>query len=50
MRNIARKIEQALSALPGTLDVRDDWRTRLLRYDVVVDQYKALHAGVSTHY
>ncbi|GFZ59612.1 Acriflavin resistance protein [Pseudomonas amygdali pv. eriobotryae] len=48
LRNIARKIEQALSALPGTLDVRDDWRTRLLRYDVVVDQYKALHAGVST--
>ncbi|KPZ05560.1 Acriflavin resistance protein [Pseudomonas tremae] len=48
LRTIARRIEQALSALPGTLDVHDDWRNRLLRYDVVVDQYKALHAGVST--
>ncbi len=48
LRGIARQIEQALSALPGTLDVHDDWRTRLLRYDVVVDPYKALQAGVAT--
>ncbi|WP_024645556.1 efflux RND transporter permease subunit [Pseudomonas syringae] len=48
LRTIARQIEQALSALPGTQDVHDDWRTRLLRYDVLVDQYKAMSAGVST--
>jgi len=48
LRDIAGKIGQALTALPGTLDVYDDWRTRLLRYDVVVDQYKARRAGISS--
>ncbi|MCU1739306.1 MULTISPECIES: efflux RND transporter permease subunit [unclassified Pseudomonas] len=48
LRDIAGKIETALLALPGTLDVRNDWRSRLLRYSIVVDQYQARRAGVST--
>jgi multidrug efflux pump subunit AcrB len=48
LREVAEQIKHALSSLPGMLDVRDDWRTRLVRYDVVVDQQKARRAGIST--
>jgi len=48
LREAAAKVERALATLPGTLDVRNDWRTRQARYDVVVDQYKARQAGVGT--
>lgn len=48
LRDIAQKIESALSALSGTLDVHNDWRTRLMRYTVEVDPYKARRAGVSS--
>ncbi|CAM3239770.1 acriflavin resistance protein [Pseudomonas floridensis] len=48
LRSLAGRIEQALSALPGTLDVQDDWRTRVLRYDVVVDPYKMRRAGLGS--
>ncbi|RMT84344.1 efflux RND transporter permease subunit [Pseudomonas viridiflava] len=48
LRQAAGQLEEALSALPGTVDVQDDWRTRLLRYDVVVDPYKARLAGVGS--
>jgi multidrug efflux pump len=48
LREAAAKVEQALATLPGTLDVRNDWRTRQARYNVVVDQYKARQAGVGT--
>lgn len=48
LRDIAARIEQALTTLPGTLDVRNDWRVRQTRYNVEVDQYKARRAGVST--
>ncbi|MBA1228650.1 efflux RND transporter permease subunit [Pseudomonas viridiflava] len=48
LRQAAGQLEEALLALPGTVDVQDDWRTRLLRYDVVVDPYKARLAGVGS--
>lgn len=48
LRDVADKIEGYLQALPGTLDVRNDWQIRLVRYNVVVDQYKARRAGVSS--
>lgn len=48
LRQAAGQLEQALWALPGTVDVQDDWRTRLLSHEVVVDPYKARQAGVSS--
>ncbi|MBV6659746.1 efflux RND transporter permease subunit [Pseudomonas yamanorum] len=48
LREVAAKIERALATLPGTLDVRNDWRARQVGYSVVVDQYKARNAGVTT--
>ncbi|PHN61827.1 efflux RND transporter permease subunit [Pseudomonas viridiflava] len=48
LRDIAEKVKGYLQALPGTLDVRDDWGIRQLNYSIVVDQYKARRAGVST--
>lgn len=48
LRDVAENIEGYLQALPGTLDVRNDWQIRLVRYNVVVDQYKARRAGVSS--
>ncbi|WP_249584086.1 efflux RND transporter permease subunit [Pseudomonas viridiflava] len=48
LRLAAGQLEKALLALPGTVDVQDDWRSRLLRYEVVVDPYKARLAGVSS--
>jgi len=34
--------------VPGTLDVHNDWSTRLARYTVEVDQHSARRAGVDT--
>lgn len=48
LRQAAGQLEKALLALPGTVDVQDDWRSRLPRYEVVVDPYKARLAGVSS--
>ncbi|MBD8572145.1 efflux RND transporter permease subunit [Pseudomonas syringae] len=48
LRQAAGQLEKALLALPGTVDVQDDWRSRLLRYEVVVDPYRARLAGVSS--
>lgn len=48
LRQAAGQLEKALLALPGTIDVQDDWRSRLLRYEGVVDPYKARLAGVSS--
>ncbi|WP_122411254.1 efflux RND transporter permease subunit [Pseudomonas viridiflava] len=48
LRQAAGQLEKALLALPGTVDVQDDWRSRLLRYEGVVDPYKARLAGVSS--
>lgn len=48
LRDIAARLQQALSALPGTLDVRNDWLTRLVTYNLVVDPLKARRFGVDT--
>lgn len=48
LRTLAGQIEQALRNVPGTLDVHNDWSTRLARYTVEVDQHSARRAGVDT--
>ncbi|UYK86690.1 efflux RND transporter permease subunit [Xanthomonas sacchari] len=48
LRRIAAGIADALRALPGTLDVSDDWDSRIPRYVVQVDQAKARRAGVAS--
>ncbi|MGY0523212.1 hypothetical protein, partial [Pseudomonas aeruginosa] len=37
----ASKIEAALRKLPGTINVKNDWDTRIGRIDVKVDQDRA---------
>ncbi|HAU4309600.1 efflux RND transporter permease subunit [Citrobacter freundii] len=44
----ASKIEAALRKLPGTINVKNDWDTRVGRIDVRVDQDRARRAGVTT--
>ncbi|MDI9070109.1 efflux RND transporter permease subunit [Xanthomonas oryzae] len=48
LRRSAAAIARALRAVPGTVDVQDDWQARILRYVVQVDQLKARRAGVSS--
>ncbi|MCW0423783.1 efflux RND transporter permease subunit [Xanthomonas sacchari] len=48
LRRIAAGIADALRGLPGTLDVSDDWDSRIPRYVVQVDQAKARRAGVAS--
>ncbi|PTY02836.1 acriflavin resistance protein [Opitutaceae bacterium EW11] len=48
LRDLAGRYESALLAIPGTLDVRNDWDPDLLRASVAIDQVKARTAGVST--
>ncbi|MEX5571662.1 efflux RND transporter permease subunit [Pseudomonas lijiangensis] len=48
LRAIAARIEKAMLAVPGTLDVNDDWRLRLVRYNIVVDQDAARRAGIGS--
>ncbi len=48
LRNIAAGIAQALRQLPGTVDISDDWESRIPRYEVRVDQVKARRANVSS--
>lgn len=48
LRNTAAAISDLLRELPGSVDVQDDWGTRVPRYSVRVDQLKARRAGVSS--
>ncbi|WP_045758037.1 efflux RND transporter permease subunit [Xanthomonas albilineans] len=48
LRRLAAGIAEALRSLPGTVDVSDDWESRIPRYDVRVDQAKARRAGISS--
>ncbi|SDI50046.1 Multidrug efflux pump subunit AcrB [Paraburkholderia steynii] len=48
LRHTAASISDMLRALPGTVDVRDDWESRVPRYVINVDQLKARQAGVSS--
>ncbi len=45
----ATHIQRALRALPGTVDVHDDWDSGLLRFKVQVDQSKARQANITSH-
>ncbi|KRA50267.1 efflux RND transporter permease subunit [Pseudoxanthomonas sp. Root630] len=47
LRRIAGEVAQALKALPGTIDVYDDWQARVPRYVIDVDPLKARRAGIS---
>lgn len=48
LRSAASSIADLLRAVPGTVDVHDDWETRIPRYVVQVNQLKARHAGVTS--
>lgn len=48
LRQAGEQIAAALSSLPGTEDVYDDWMGRIPRYKVTVDQVRARHAGISS--
>lgn len=48
LRQSAKQISEALSALPGTYDIYNDWQARIPRYIVHVDQLKARRAGISS--
>jgi len=48
LRNAASSIADLLRDVPGTVDIHDDWETRIPRYVVQVDQLKARRAGVTS--
>ena len=48
LRQLAARYEAALLAIPGTLNVRNDWDPDILRASVEVDQVRARAAGIST--
>jgi multidrug efflux pump subunit AcrB len=48
LRQTSAQIADALRALPGTVDVHDDWESRIPRYVIQVDQLKARRANVSS--
>lgn len=45
---LAQKIKDALSEIPGVLDIRDDWEERVSQVAVKVNQAQARRAGVSS--
>jgi multidrug efflux pump len=48
LRELGREIRGAMQAVPGALDVHDDWDNRVPRIDVQVDQAKARRLGVTS--
>jgi multidrug efflux pump subunit AcrB len=48
LRALARQVKSGLDAIPGTVDVRDDWENDIGRFVVDVDQNKARLAGVTS--
>jgi multidrug efflux pump subunit AcrB len=48
LARIGERIKKALRDVPGLVDVRDDWNTRVPRIDVTVDQRKARRLGVTS--
>ncbi|MGE4564524.1 MAG: efflux RND transporter permease subunit, partial [Victivallaceae bacterium] len=44
----AAELEKTLLAIPGTVDVRQDWNNRIFRLKVDVDPNRAQRAGVNT--
>ncbi|WNW14179.1 efflux RND transporter permease subunit [Pseudomonas sp. DTU_2021_1001937_2_SI_NGA_ILE_001] len=48
LRQLGERMANLLAALPGTLDIQNDWGPRVLRYQVNIDQDRARRAGVDT--
>ena len=44
----AEHLMAALRAVPGTIDVEQDWENRVLKVNIVVDQGRARRAGVTS--
>ncbi|RVU38446.1 efflux RND transporter permease subunit [Hwanghaeella grinnelliae] len=44
----ARQIEDYLSTIPGTIDIRNNWENRIMKVLVRVDQQRARRAGVTS--
>ncbi len=44
----AEIVEQLLSAFPGTIDIWSNWFNPVTRFDIQVDQQRALQAGVTS--
>ncbi len=45
---LARRTKEALRAIPGTIDIRDDWENRVVKMRVEIDQAKARRAGLTS--
>ncbi len=48
LKRISDKITAGLRAIPGTLNIRDDWENRWVKIVVRVDQARARRVGVSS--
>ncbi len=48
LRSIGQQIESVLRPIPGVIQVRNDWGSRVPRVDVQIDQAKARRLGVSS--
>jgi len=48
LQNRAERLLSALRAVPGTIEVEQDWENRVLKVEVVVDQSRARRAGVTS--
>ena len=44
----AERLEVALRAIPGMLDIKQDWENHILKVQVVVDQARARRSGVTS--
>ncbi len=44
----ARRIEDYLATIPGTIDIRNNWENRIMKVLVQVDQQRARRAGVTS--
>lgn len=44
----AEKIKELFRAVPGAIDIRSDWDTRIVKVEVKVDQQRARRAGVTS--
>jgi multidrug efflux pump len=48
LRTKADHLLAALRAVPGTIEIEQDWENKVLKVDVVVDQNRARRAGVTS--
>lgn len=44
----AEKIKDIFRSIPGAIDIRSDWETRIVKVEVQVDQQRARRAGVTS--